>query len=37
LLFPNETIFCNIPSVCSGPIGPVLVTSGVHLAGSVNM
>ena len=29
LLFPNETSFCNIPSVCSGPIGPVLVTSGV--------
>jgi len=29
LLFGNETTFCNTPGVCSGPIGPVLVTSGV--------
>jgi hypothetical protein len=29
LLFPNETTFCNIPGICSGPIGPVPVTSGV--------
>lgn len=29
LFFPNETTFCNIPSTCSGPIGPVTVTSGV--------
>lgn len=29
LLFPNETAFCNMPGLCSGPIGPVLVTSGV--------
>jgi hypothetical protein len=30
LLFPNETAFCNIPGLCSGPIGPVAVTSGVE-------
>jgi hypothetical protein len=29
LFFPNETTFCNIPGICSGPIGPVPVTSGV--------
>lgn len=29
LLFPNETTFCNTPGICSGPIGPVPVTSGV--------
>ena len=29
LLFPNETTFCNVPNICSGPIGPVLVTSGI--------
>src|SRR5271168_2887730 len=29
LLFPNETAFCNTPGICSGPLGPVLVTSGV--------
>src|SRR5271167_3171691 len=29
LLFPNETAFCNIPGYCSGPLGPVPVTSGV--------
>jgi hypothetical protein len=29
LLYPNETTFCNIPSICSGPIGPVPVTSGI--------
>ena len=29
LLFPNETTFCNIANLCAGPIGPVLVTSGV--------
>jgi len=29
LLFPNETAFCNTPGVCSGPLGPVPVTSGV--------
>ena len=29
LLFPNETTFCNIPGDCSGPLGPVPVTSGV--------
>jgi hypothetical protein len=28
LLFPNETTFCNVPGVCSGPLGPVPVTSG---------
>jgi hypothetical protein len=28
LLFPNETTFCNMPGLCSGPIGPVPVTSG---------
>ncbi len=28
LLYPNETSFCNSPVYCSGPIGPVLVTSG---------
>ena len=28
LLFPNETTFCNTPGLCSGPIGPVPVTSG---------
>jgi hypothetical protein len=28
LLFPNETAFCNIPGYCSGPLGPVPVTSG---------
>jgi hypothetical protein len=30
LLFPNETTFCNSPGICSGPIGPVTVTSGVE-------
>ena len=30
LFFPNETTFCNIPGYCSGPIGPVTVTSGVE-------
>jgi hypothetical protein len=30
LLFPNETTFCNIAGLCSGPIGPVPVTSGVE-------
>jgi hypothetical protein len=30
LFFPNETAFCNIPGICSGPIGPVAVTSGVE-------
>jgi hypothetical protein len=30
LLFPNQTTFCNIPGICSSPIGPVLVTSGVE-------
>jgi hypothetical protein len=29
LFFPNETTFCNMPGFCSGPIGPVPVTSGV--------
>lgn len=29
LFFPNETAFCNVPGICSGPIGPVPVTSGV--------
>ncbi len=29
LLFPDETTFCNIPTICSGPIGPVAVTSGI--------
>jgi hypothetical protein len=29
LLFPNETAFCNTPGVCSGPLGPVAVTSGI--------
>jgi hypothetical protein len=29
LFFPNETTFCNTPGICSGPIGPVPVTSGV--------
>jgi PEP-CTERM motif-containing protein len=29
LLFPTLTSFCNKPGVCSGPIGPVPVTSGV--------
>jgi hypothetical protein len=28
LFFPNETAFCNMPGFCSGPIGPVPVTSG---------
>ena len=28
LLYPNETAFCNIPGLCSGPIGPLAVTSG---------
>ncbi|SRR5579871_292676 len=28
LFFPNETTFCNMPGLCSGPIGPVPVTSG---------
>ncbi len=32
LFFPNETTFCNIPGTCSGPIGPVAVTSGVEFA-----
>jgi hypothetical protein len=32
LFFPNETAFCNIPGTCSGPIGPVAVTSGVEFA-----
>jgi hypothetical protein len=30
LLFPNQTTICNIPGICSGPIGPVSVTSGVE-------
>ena len=30
LFFPNETAFCNIPGECSGPVGPVPVTSGVE-------
>lgn len=30
LLFPDETTFCNIAGLCSGPIGPVAVTSGVE-------
>ena len=30
LLFPDETAFCNMPGLCSGPIGPVAVTSGVE-------
>jgi len=30
LLFPNETTFCNTPGICSGPIGPLLVTAGVE-------
>jgi hypothetical protein len=30
LLFPNETTFCNMPGICSGPIGPVPVTTGVE-------
>ncbi len=29
LLFPNETTFCNMPGLCSGPLGPVAVTTGV--------
>ena len=29
LLFPNQTAFCNIPGDCSGPLGPVPVTTGV--------
>jgi hypothetical protein len=29
LFFPNETAFCNTPGICSSPIGPVPVTSGV--------
>src|ERR1700693_1881599 len=29
LFFPNETAFCNMPGICSSPIGPVPVTSGV--------
>ena len=29
LFFPNETVFCNTPGVCSGPLGPVSVTSGI--------
>src|SRR5580704_10003186 len=29
LFFPNETTFCNMPGICSSPIGPVAVTSGV--------
>jgi hypothetical protein len=29
LFFPNETTFCNSPGICSSPIGPVPVTSGV--------
>ena len=29
LFFPNQTAFCNTPGVCSSPIGPVPVTSGV--------
>jgi hypothetical protein len=29
LFFPNETTFCNTPGVCSGPLGPVPVTSGI--------
>jgi PEP-CTERM motif len=29
LFFPNETTFCNTPGICSSPIGPVPVTSGV--------
>ncbi len=36
LLFPNETTFCNSPGLCSGPLGPVPVTSGVEFpAGTV--
>ena len=36
LLYPNQTTFCNSPGLCSGPIGPVSVTSGVEfLAGTV--
>jgi hypothetical protein len=36
LFYPNETTFCNIPGYCSGPIGPVAVTSGVEFpAGSL--
>ena len=30
LLYPNETAFCNIPGSCSGPLGPVAVTSAVE-------
>ena len=30
LFFPDETTFCNIAGLCSGPIGPVAVTSGVE-------
>ena len=30
LLYPNQTTFCNSPGLCSGPIGPVSVTSGVE-------
>ncbi len=29
LFYPDETAFCNIPGLCSGPLGPVPVTSGV--------
>jgi hypothetical protein len=29
LLFPNETAFCNTLPLCSGPLGPLAVTSGV--------
>ena len=29
LFYPNETTICNSPPTCSGPIGPVTVTSGV--------
>jgi len=30
LFFPDETTFCNIAGLCSSPIGPVAVTSGVE-------
>jgi hypothetical protein len=29
LFFPDLTSFCNMPGICSSPIGPVPVTSGV--------
>ena len=30
LFFPDETSFCNIAGLCSSPIGPVAVTSGIE-------